>query len=64
MSEQNKRTVYIGIIRNENFDSRTLVKAGSADEAMDMVLEKYKDSLGVYFQKEDVTIVPFSELFK
>lgn len=64
MNEQKDRTVYIGIIKNENFDSRTLVNATNEKEAMDKVLEKYKDSVGVYFQKEDVTIVPFSEGFK
>lgn len=64
MNEQKDRTVYIGIIKNENFDSRTLVNATNEKEAMDNVLEKYKDSVGVYFQKEDVTIVPFSEGFK
>ena len=64
MNEQKDRTVYIGIIKNENFDSRTLVNATNEKEAMDKMLEKYKDSVGVYFQKEDVTIVPFSEGFK
>ena len=64
MNEQKDRTVYIGIIKNENFDSRTLVNATNEEEAMDKVLEKYKDSVGVFFQKEDVTIVPFSEGFK
>lgn len=49
MNEQKDRTVYIGIIQNENFDSRTLVNATNEEEVMDKVLEKYKDSVGVYF---------------
>lgn len=64
MNEQKNRIAYIGIIKTDSFDSRTLVNAKSEEEAMDKVLEKYKDSVGVYFQKEDVTIVPFSEGFK
>lgn len=64
MSEQKERTAYIGIIHNENFDSRTLVMAADETDAMDKVLEKYKDSVGVYFRKEDVSIIPFSEGFK
>ena len=64
MNEQKDRTVYIGIIQNENFDSRALVNATNEEEVMDKVLEKYKDSVGVYFQKENITIVPFSEGFK
>ena len=40
MSEQKERTAYIGIIHNENFDSRTLVMAVDETEAMDKVLEK------------------------
>ena len=56
--------VYIDIIHNENFDSRTLVTAAGDEEAMDKVLKKYKDSVGVYFQKEDITIVLFSDGFK
>ena len=64
MDEQRERTVYVGIIKNERFESRTLVNGRNEEEAMGKVLEKYKDSVGVYFQKENVTILPFSEGFK
>lgn len=64
MDEQKERTVYIGIIKNERFESRTLVNGRNEEEAMGKVLDKYNDSVGVYFQKENVTILPFSEGFK
>ena len=64
MNDQKKRIVYVGIIKNENFDSKTLVNACDEKEAMDKVLENYKNSLGVYFQQEDVTVAPFFESFK
>lgn len=64
MNEQKERTVYIGIIKNERFESRTLVNGRNKEEAMGRVLDKYKDSVGVYFRKEDVTILPFPEGFE
>ncbi len=64
MNEQKERTVYIGIIKNDSFDSRTLVTAANEEEAMAKVREKYKDSIDVYFREADVTIIPFSEGYK
>lgn len=64
MDEQKRRKAYIGIIKNENFDSKALVTAVNEDEAKVKVLEKYKADIGVYFQEEEVVIIPFAEGYK
>lgn len=64
MKETQKRKAYIGVIKSEDYDSRTLVMAKNEDDAKTKVLEKYKSDLGVYFQKSDVTIMPFAEGYK
>lgn len=51
------RTTYIGIIKNEKIDTKTLVVAENEADALAQVLEKFSD---IEYTKEDVTITPFT----
>lgn len=51
---------YIGIIKNDECDTQTLVTAENEDEALTQVLEKFKTSLN--YTKDDVTIRRFSDV--
>lgn len=55
------KTVYIGIIKNDECDVKTIVSAENEEDALKQVLEKFKDSLS--YTEKDITIVPFSENF-
>lgn len=54
------KETYIGIIKNEESDTQTLVVADSKSDAMEQVLEKFKNSLR--YTKDDVTILRFSDV--
>ena len=53
------RTVYIGHIKNDLCDTKTLVIADTADAALEKVIEKFREDLGVTYQKSDVCVYPF-----
>lgn len=55
------KTVYIGIIKNDECDVKTIVKAENEADALKQVAEKFKDSLN--YLEEDITIIPFSEKY-
>lgn len=55
------KTVYIGIIKNDECDVKTLVKAENEADALKQVAEKFKDSLK--YTEKDITIIPFSEKY-
>ena len=50
----------IGIIKNDECDTQTLVVAENEIDAMEQVLEKFKTSL--HYTQEDVTILRFSDV--
>lgn len=54
------KTTYIGIIKNDECDTQTLVVAENEMDAMEQVLEKFKTSL--HYTKDDVTIRRFSDV--
>lgn len=54
------KETYIGIIKNDECDTQTLVIAENEENAMEQVLEKFKTSL--QYTKDDVTILRFSEV--
>ena len=54
------KETYIGIIKNDECDTQTLVVAENEDEAMEQVLKKFKTSLR--YTKDDVTIIRFSDV--
>lgn len=54
------KETYIGIIKNDECDTQTLVVAESEADAMKQVLEKFKTSL--QYTKDDVTILRFSDV--
>jgi len=54
-----KNMVYVGKIKNNQYDVQTLVNAENQDEAMKLVLEKFKDDLGKYFTEDDVEVALF-----
>lgn len=56
------RNTYVGIIRNDRWDAKTLVLAESAAAARLQVLNNWSDRLGNTFQAEDLTIIPFGEM--
>ena len=53
------RQVYVGKIKNGQYEVNTLVNAESHEEAVKLVLEKFKDDLGKYFTEADVEVVLF-----
>lgn len=53
------RTTYVGIIRNEFCDIKTLVLAENADAARARVLANFHDGLGKTYREEDLQILPF-----
>lgn len=55
------RAVYVGHIKNDLCDTKTLVIADKADAALEKVIEKFSDDLGVTYQKSDVRIYLFGE---
>lgn len=54
------KETYIGIIKNEECDTQTLVVAEGESDAMEQVLEKFENSLR--YTKDDVTILRFSDV--
>lgn len=54
------KETYIGIIKNDECDTQTLVIAENEENAMEQVLEKFKTSLR--YTKDDVAILRFSEV--
>ena len=57
------RTVYVGHIKNDLCDTKTLVIADTADTALEKVIEKFSEDLGITYQKSDVRIYPFAEKY-
>lgn len=55
-----EKTTFIGIIKNDECDTQTLVTAANEIDAMEQVLEKFKTSLR--YTKDDVTIIRFSDV--
>lgn len=55
------KTIYIGIIKNDECDLKTLVQAENKEDALKQVLEKYKDSLS--YTEKDITIISFAEKY-
>lgn len=55
------RTMYIGIIKNNECDIKTIVDAENEADALKKVLEKFKTSLN--YTEDDVTIVRFSDVY-
>lgn len=53
------RQVYVGKIKNSQYDVNTLVNAENHKEAVKLVLEKFKDDLGKYFTEADVEVALF-----
>jgi len=51
------KTTYVGIIKTDGEDIRTLVNAVDEADALKQVLEKFKTSLS--YTEKDVTIHPF-----
>lgn len=54
------KETYIGIIKNEEYDTQTLVVAEDESDAMEQVLEKFGNSLR--YTKDDVTILRFLDV--
>lgn len=54
------KETYIGIIKNKECDTQTLVVAEGESDAMEQVLEKFENSLR--YTKDDVTILRFSDV--
>ena len=54
------KTTYIGIIKNDECDTQTLVVAKNEMDAMEQVLEKFKTSL--HCTQDDITILRFSDV--
>lgn len=54
------KETYIGIIKNEECDTQTLVVAEDESDAMEQVLEKFGNSLR--YTKDDVTILRFLDV--
>lgn len=55
------RETYIGVIQNDECDTKTLVVAENEADAMEQVLEKFRTSL--HYTKDDVTIIRFSDIY-
>ncbi len=55
------RTTFIGIIKNEQIDVKTLVVAENEADALVQVMAKFKD---IDYTEDDVTITPFADEFK
>lgn len=53
------RQVYVGKIKNSQYEVNTLVNAENHEEAVKLVLEKFKDDLGKYFTEADVEVALF-----
>ena len=54
------KTVYVGHIRNELYETKTLVVAENAEDARAKVLEKLSNHLGTLYQEQDLQIKPFA----
>jgi len=54
------KTTYIGIIKNDECNTQTLVTAENENDALVQVLEKFKTSIN--YSKDDVTIIRFSDV--
>lgn len=55
------RRTYVGIIRNELWDIKTLVLAEDAAAAKARVLANFSQSLGKTFLEDDLRIVAFGD---
>lgn len=53
------KTAYIGHIKNEQCDVKTIVMAENEAEAMQLILAKFKD---IEYSEQDVTICLFSDV--
>ncbi len=54
------QTMYIGHIKNDECDIKTIVKAENEADALKQVMEKFKNSLN--YTEKDITIVLFSDV--
>ena len=57
------KTVYVGHIRNELYETKTLVVAENAEDARAKVLEKLSNHLGTLYQEQDLQIPLCKKLF-
>lgn len=55
------RKTYVGIIRNEMYDIKTLVLAEDAAAARAKVLANFGDCLGEGYREEDLQIIAFAD---
>lgn len=55
------RKTYVGIIRNEMCDIKTLVLAENAAAAKARVLANFGEGLGKTFREEDLRIIAFGD---
>lgn len=55
------RATFIGIIKNEQVDVKTLVVAENEADALVQVMAKFKD---IEYNEDDITIKPFADGFK
>jgi len=58
------RIAYIGSVKNEQVDVKTIVMAESEDEARAKVIEKFKSGLGDVFKEDEVEITLFADNYK
>ena len=59
-----RRIAYIGSVKNEQVDVKTIVMAESEDEARSKVIEKFKSGLGDAFKEDEVEITLFADNYK
>lgn len=55
------RTAYIGSVKNEQVDIKTIVLAESEEEARIKVIDKFKKGLGDTFQEDEIDITLFAD---
>ena len=58
------RIAYIGSVKNEQVDVKTIVMAESEDDARAKVIEKFKSGLGDAFKEDEVEITLFADNYK
>ena len=58
------RTAYIGSVKNEQVDIKTIVLAESEEEARIKVIDKFKKGLGDTFQEDEIEITLFADNYK
>ena len=58
------RNVYIGKIKNDILDVKTLVFAESEEEAKEKVKQKFIRDLDVFYHENEIEVCLFSEKYK